>query len=121
MYLTAVSKRAENDAYISRLEERSRCRIGSFPNQCLHKAQRPSIDPGERAKRIRTWILQLLLATMHSKSSSISGKLRRRPQVSLTLLVVMTTAEKLQLRTVLTVSKKVKQREKNILGLEGVQ
>ena len=39
----------------------------------------------------------------------------------LTLLVVMTTAEKLQLRTVLTVSKKVKQREKNILWLEGVQ
>ncbi len=39
----------------------------------------------------------------------------------LTLLVVMTTAEKLQLRTVLTVSKKVKQREKNILGLKGVQ
>lgn len=39
----------------------------------------------------------------------------------LTLLVVMTTAEKLQLRTVLTVSKKVEQREKNILGLEGVQ
>lgn len=39
----------------------------------------------------------------------------------LTILVVMTTAEKLQLRTVLTVSKKVKQREKNILGLEGVR
>lgn len=39
----------------------------------------------------------------------------------LTLLVVMTTAEKQPIRTVLTVSKKGKQREKNTLGLEGVQ
>lgn len=39
----------------------------------------------------------------------------------LTLLVVMTAAEKQPIRTVLTVPKKVKRREKNILGLEGVQ
>ncbi len=90
------------------------------PNVCT-KLQRPEFNPGEMAKPIQTWILRLLLETIHSKSFSISGKLRRRPQMRLTLLVVMTTAEKLQLRTMLTVSKKVKQREKNILGLEGVQ
>lgn len=39
----------------------------------------------------------------------------------LTLLVVMTTEEKQPIRTVLTAPKKVKQREKNKLGLEGVQ